>query len=29
MITRLLIRLAHTYCAKCGWWVEDCGHPQN
>jgi len=30
MIHSLLtaLRAAYDYCAVCGWWVKDCGHPQ-
>lgn len=30
MIMRLLRAIVQTYdyCSICGWWVQDCGHPQ-
>jgi Pyruvate/2-oxoacid:ferredoxin oxidoreductase delta subunit len=29
MIRRLLTALSYDYCKHCGWWVKDCGHPQD
>jgi len=28
MIERFLAAV-YNYCKVCGWWVKDCGHPQD